>query len=634
MHGYNCNKLMRLRTALQLKANGGFEPLDRLAEADVDGFLIHQRRLILLTAIEEAKGATSDSALNASNRSLEADWAKDRQQLQQYLSGMNVTVNHISNTSAYLNTSTITPGGGREPVPETTVWKPSERELQLRQGVVEWAKQKRTESMARGLPELMMRSYPDSVGLWQLLYEQSQADQPLTASRLHLEKQMREVVLKTSQGQLVGGEPSLLGACLVYLKMKGQANNQYSLIWLLLRCGLSAEAAQVAKAQLNDVLLSEAILGRGGWSSSYHETGGGPDFRGAIDVVLNAGASEGQAKATHVYNTSEDWLWLRLSQLGPRPAKTELETLQRTIRKYQTAFKSRPLLLLLLQALVLDYAAAVPRLLAEETPGSLAYVEALHVGLVQQLSVHNITSIYLASTRASGTILADYGLLGGADLVAQLLLLPQAPLLPLLDQALPSPSARQLVLEQGAQGLARSGRHWEAAALWEAGGHPQEALDQLLVLLSRSLARSASANSRVDQALVQRVREALGRMGGTVARHPVALALAMGELLLAVSNGDYRQAMGLVEERLTNLVPLKSEAIQQCVDEAEALPPPLALLLPHLYLAVCSVLARLHATGGASLRSRAQLLVSAAGMLRMPSDVFAKLISLSSGMVN
>jgi hypothetical protein len=91
--------------------------------------------------------------------------------------------------------------------------------------------------------------------------------------------------------------------------------------------------------------------------------------------------------------------------------------------------------------------------------------------------------------------------------------------------------------------------------------------------------------------------------------------------------------MGLVEERLTNLVPLKSEAIQQCVDEAEALPPPLALLLPHLYLAVCSVLARLHATGGASLRSRAQLLVSAAGMLRMPSDVFAKLISLSSGMV-
>jgi hypothetical protein len=54
MHGYNCTRLQRARNSVQL-AGGGDELLERLAEADVDGYLRHQRRVILLTAIEESK---------------------------------------------------------------------------------------------------------------------------------------------------------------------------------------------------------------------------------------------------------------------------------------------------------------------------------------------------------------------------------------------------------------------------------------------------------------------------------------------------------------------------------------------------------------------------------------------------
>lgn len=57
----------------------GNEEIMERPEADVDGFLRHQRRVILLTAIEESKNGTLDAARNSAARSLEADWAAARQ---------------------------------------------------------------------------------------------------------------------------------------------------------------------------------------------------------------------------------------------------------------------------------------------------------------------------------------------------------------------------------------------------------------------------------------------------------------------------------------------------------------------------------------------------------------------------
>jgi hypothetical protein len=71
MHGYNCTKLQRARNSVQV--TGGEEIVER-PEADVDGFLRHQRRVILLTAIEESKAGTLDTARNSAARAMEADW--------------------------------------------------------------------------------------------------------------------------------------------------------------------------------------------------------------------------------------------------------------------------------------------------------------------------------------------------------------------------------------------------------------------------------------------------------------------------------------------------------------------------------------------------------------------------------
>lgn len=68
--GYNCARLARARASVPPPAPPDELGLE-LAQADVDGFLRHQRRVILLQAIEEAKGGTLDAARNAATRAME-----------------------------------------------------------------------------------------------------------------------------------------------------------------------------------------------------------------------------------------------------------------------------------------------------------------------------------------------------------------------------------------------------------------------------------------------------------------------------------------------------------------------------------------------------------------------------------
>ncbi len=51
--GYDAEKLSRTLNSINLKTT--FEPLEPLAEADIEGYLRHEHDMIILTAIEESK---------------------------------------------------------------------------------------------------------------------------------------------------------------------------------------------------------------------------------------------------------------------------------------------------------------------------------------------------------------------------------------------------------------------------------------------------------------------------------------------------------------------------------------------------------------------------------------------------
>jgi nuclear pore complex protein Nup93 len=51
--GFDADKLSRNLQSVNVKST--FEPLEPLAETDVDGYLRHEYDMIVLTAIEEAK---------------------------------------------------------------------------------------------------------------------------------------------------------------------------------------------------------------------------------------------------------------------------------------------------------------------------------------------------------------------------------------------------------------------------------------------------------------------------------------------------------------------------------------------------------------------------------------------------
>lgn len=51
--GFDVEKYRRSLSKIDLKT--AFEPLEPLAETDIDGYLKHEHNMIILTAIEEAK---------------------------------------------------------------------------------------------------------------------------------------------------------------------------------------------------------------------------------------------------------------------------------------------------------------------------------------------------------------------------------------------------------------------------------------------------------------------------------------------------------------------------------------------------------------------------------------------------
>ncbi len=119
-------------------------------------------------------------------------------------------------------------------------------------------------------------------------------------------------------------------------------------------------------------------------------------------------------------------------------------------------------------------------------------------------------------------------------------------------------------------------------------------------------------------------------------RRPLELLLAAADFVALAAAGNVSAALAACDAGpLLLLLPSSAADTHRCAEEAAALGGA-SLVVPPLFLAYAGALARLHAVRPSPmLKARMQLLVSLAGTLqsRIPSDVFARLIAMSSSMI-
>ncbi len=618
MHGYNCTRLQRARNGVQL-AGGGDEVLERLAEADVDGYLRHQRRVILLTAIEEAKGGTLDAARNQAARAMEADWASARAQLVANLNGAReVDVTAVWDDQQLSGAAQASASFSRHSAANVTVHRPTGRELLLQETVTAWTAAQRKGTAAETLASFVARSAPDEAGCWALVAAQQKKG--AAASVAHLEQQMRAVVLGSVGGVSLGGSQALTPAVLHYVQQVRGWNSPLAVVWTLLRCGAASEAAAFARQRIGDGVLADAIERGGGSSWPHPASNTRPDWGAALSVALGAAVNENLARESGAYSTTEDYLWLRLR------VKPDLPALQAVLRKNSSAFSGRPALQMLLHLLVQDNEAALSTALS--SPQHALHIEALHLALALNVGAV-VPSLATYLLRFSPNLMADYCMAGGVALATRLLMANSA-LLPLLPQAVPDASARQSVLETTGRSLSRSGRSLEASRLLEAAGLSQEAANEHCQLVARAIARGVP-----DLATVQSARALAARLPASQKRS-LEVLLAASDFVSLVAAGNVSAALSSCDDGpLQSLFPATAADAHKCVDEIDSLGGA-SLIVPPLFLAYAGALSRLHSVRPSPmLKTRMQLLVALAGMLqnRIASDVFARLIAMSSSMV-
>jgi len=82
--GFDAEQLQQTLNSIELKAT--YEPLEPIAETDLEGYLRHEHETLVLTAIEEAKKETIDAFKKNYTAYMENEWEQAKRELMDFFS--------------------------------------------------------------------------------------------------------------------------------------------------------------------------------------------------------------------------------------------------------------------------------------------------------------------------------------------------------------------------------------------------------------------------------------------------------------------------------------------------------------------------------------------------------------------
>lgn len=575
----------------------------------------------------------------------------------------------------------------------SVVVRPSRREQRFLEGVSRWAASDRerlqnaplvsrlTEAAEemRGAEE--GQSAEEAAHMWRLLRAQAQAprNEPalLDAAQSFLSTQYADIIAAAvrSAGALdasLAGAPGLLATIQRYVLQRhpqatGERDEQGCAVWPVvyyaMRCGQEATAVEYARrCGIADL---QSAAGAAQRQPQSMQSAQQPNFRLAVAALH--GGSESAGRDSGVFKTTEDYLWLRLRLV--RSKNQTLESLQSTVHKYSNGFRDRPALMALMHMLTLEFDRAVTALLV---PSHALFVDGVHcaLALVQggfSTQVPDPAIRYVVSRVVPWDTSAalDYCRAAPVPALLEAVLLgcasspTLAALLKGLPQAVEDATLRLNLLQRCGRQCADAGRPNDACLLFEAAGEWDAVLSVLLahcsrlvtarghhtapvMLLAKEYAARWSDSGQWRHMRDQRAVEAF--------RHLFALS----DFFTAFHEGNFLAALDIARRSLP-MLPL-GQGHDACMRVIEALHESVVGVLPDTFLATMTMLAKLYgaarttaptagvgagAAGQGGLpearrlyKKQAQDLLSFAGLLqtRLSSDVFARLVALSSSM--
>ena len=400
--GFNVEKQQRSITAISVKND--FEPVEALADTDLDGYLKHRREIIICTAIEEAKKNTIEQFEESSLQNMFRDWEDRRSQVLEMLGHLRRPEEALRLPTAHGVNSSST--ARRELLRYAMIIRqlnlnrfPNTHSLFLEECTFTAEEVGLNVDADRFslIPDLFVAGQTDSRSqvvqqslrtCWTLLHnmcgmegnghdekrylEDHYKDSKELRVRLmgsacrFFEQQrkdyVRSMVSQNPRKAARGGKPGFRNDVTSYLNISYSSNQHireqmqpWEAIYICLRCGEHEEAFQIASEQSQDEAFVECL-------TEYVREGGRVDERSAKNLQSNYNTSiEGNPWKEASYNivghcdpswsnqevlsTIEDYLWFQLTMARTTDERAvNLKRIQEEIRKWGPQYFNDPIL--------------------------------------------------------------------------------------------------------------------------------------------------------------------------------------------------------------------------------------------------------------------------------------------------